>query len=69
MKLPTESVLESNVSTFERHFHKGRPLTESNREDEMEVAMNGPKLVESDKLLRRAMDLCWDGKRWHFQET
>ena len=33
---------------------------------EMEVAMNGPVLVEADKLLKKAMDRYWNGKRWHF---
>ena len=42
LKLPTESVLESKVGKFERHFHKGRPMNESTMIDEFEVATNGP---------------------------
>ena len=33
---------------------------------EMEVAMNGPVLIEADKLLKKAMDRYWNGKHWHF---
>ena len=66
VKISTESVLESNVSVFERHFHKGRPVKEETMMMEMEVAMNGPVLVEADKLLKKAMDRYWNGKRWHF---
>lgn len=66
IKVSTESVLESNVSVFERHFHKGRPMKEETMEREMQVAMNGTNLVESDGLLKHSVDRYWRGKRWHF---
>ena len=66
VKLSTESVLESKVSIFERHFHKGRPLKEPQMVAEMEVATNGPILVEADKILMSAMKNYWKGSRWHF---
>ena len=33
---------------------------------EMEVATNGPILVEADKILMYAMKNYWKGSRWHF---
>ena len=66
VKLSTESVLESKVSIFERHFHKGSPLKEPQMVAEMEVATNGPILVEADKILMSAMKNYWKGSRWHF---
>ena len=66
IKISTESVLESNVSVFEHHFHKGRNLNEDTMENEMEVAMNGPNLVEADGLLKHSMELYWKGGKWHF---
>ena len=50
------SVLESNVSIFERHFNIRRPLKEKTIALEMEVAMNGPVLVQSDSLLLTALN-------------
>ena len=32
----------------------------------MEVATNGPLLVEADGLLDKAMRNYWKGQRWHF---
>ena len=58
--------MESNVSVFERHFNKGRPVKESTMEDEMEVTMNGPILVEADPVIETSMNRYWNGKRWHF---
>ena len=66
VKISTESVLESNVSVFERHFNKVRPVKEYTMKLEMEVAMNGPVLVEADKPLNKALDRYWKGERWHF---
>ena len=66
VKLSTESVLESKVGIFERHFHKGRPLKEPQMIAEMEVATNGPTLVEADNILETAMKNYFDGGRWHF---
>ena len=66
VSLSTESVLESNVSVFERHFHKGRPVKELTMKLEMEVAMNGPILVEADDVINLAMTKYWGSKRWHF---
>ena len=60
------SVLESNVSIFERHFNIRRPLKEKTIALEMEVAMNGPVLVQSDSLLLTALHTYWKGGKWHF---
>ena len=56
IKGSTESVLESSVSIFERHFHKGGHMKEETMAKEMEVAMNGPELVEADGLLKESME-------------
>ena len=66
VKLSTESVLDSKVSIFERHFHKGRLLKEPQMVAEMEVATNEPILVQADKILMSAMKNYWKGAGWHF---
>ena len=33
---------------------------------EMEIAMNGPILVEADGVIEKAMTEYWGGNRWHF---
>ena len=70
VKLSVESVVESVVSRYERHFNKGRQLSEENALDEMEIAENGPTLFKADRLLQSAMNKYWrtttkNGK-WHF---
>ena len=52
VKLSTESVLESNVSVWERHFDKTRAAAkETTMRDEVEIALNGPVLVEADEVI------------------
>ena len=37
--------------------------------DKMEVAMNGPSLVEADGVIEKAMRAYFKFKRWHFVKT
>ena len=59
VKVSVESVVESLVSRFERHFDKCRQLDEENALMEMDVAENGPTLSRADGVLRIAMNKCW----------
>ena len=43
VKISVESVVESLVSRYEKHFDKSRKLTEENALDEMEISANGPQ--------------------------
>ena len=56
VKISVESVVESLMSRFERHFNKSRNLDEENAMMEMEVAENGPTLARADEVLKVAMD-------------
>ena len=70
VKLATESVLESLVSVFERHCHRGKgKLKEKTRQDLMEIASNGPGVSECQGLIEAAMNSYWGGKRWHFNRS
>ena len=33
---------------------------------EVEIALNGPLLVEADEVIEEAIDRYFKGKRWHF---
>ena len=67
VKLSTESVLESNVSVWERHFDKTRAAAnESTMKAEVEIALNGPVLVEADEVIEEAINRYFKGKKWHF---
>ena len=41
-------------------------MKEETMAKEMEVAMNGPELVEADGLLKESMERYWNGGKWHF---
>ena len=55
VKLSVESVVESLVSRYECHFGSARQLWEEHALKEMEIAENGPNLVNADKILYCAM--------------
>ena len=59
VKISVESVVESLVSRYEKHFDKSRKLTEENALDEMEISGNGPQRFKADSLLETAMNSYW----------
>ena len=57
----------ASVCTGEGHFDKTRAAaSESTMLAEVEIALNGPVLVEADEVIEEAMDRYFKGKRWHF---
>ena len=70
IKVSPESVIESLVSRYEKHFHSSRQPTKQHSLDKMIIAENGPLLHHADEILERAMNQYLrvanrDGK-WHF---
>ena len=69
-KVSVESVVESLVSRYEKHFDSSRQPTEQHSLDEMIIAENRPLLHHADEILERAMNRYWRvAKRygkWHF---
>ena len=70
LKVSVESVVESIVSRYEKHFSSSRQPSEEHALNEMVIAENGPLLHHADTILERAMDKYWkensaNGK-WHF---
>ena len=60
--------MESNVSVWERHFDKTRAAaSESTMLAEVEIALNGPVLVEADEVIEEAINRYFKGKKWHFR--
>ena len=54
-----ESVVESLVSRYEKHFDSSRQPTEQHSLDEMIIAENRPLLHHADEILERAMNRYW----------
>ena len=70
VKVSVESVVESLVSRYEKHFDSSRQPTEQHSLDEMIIAENGPLLHHTNEMLERAINqYCRvanrDGK-WYF---
>ena len=69
VKVSVESVVESIVSRYEKHFHHSRQPNEEHALNEMIIAENGPFLHEAEGIIESAMDKYW-GKhtngKWHF---
>ena len=70
VKVSVESIVESLVSRYEKHFDSSRQPTEQHSLDEMIIAENGPLLHHTNEMLERAINQYWrvenrDGK-WHF---
>ena len=55
-KVSVESVVESLVSRYEKHFDSSRQPTEQHSLDEMIIAENRPLLHHTDEILERAMN-------------
>ena len=71
VKISVESVVESLVSCYEKHFDASRQLMEDRALSEMEISENGPKLLKADAVLKAAMNKYWLEKSpndpsWHF---
>ena len=67
VKVSVESVVESLVSRYEKHFDSSRQPTKQHSLDEIIIAENEPLLHHTDKILERAMHQYWrvanhDGK-------
>ena len=45
---------------------KAELASESTMLAEVEIALNGPVLVEADEVIEEAIDRYFKGKRWHF---
>ena len=54
--ISVESVVESLVSRYEKHFDSSRQPTEQHSLDEMIIAENRPLLHHTDEILERAMN-------------
>ena len=72
VKFSVESSVESLVSRYETHFDKGRQLSESEADLEMEISENGPLIHRADPVIKRSLDNYFKDKnqkghgRWHF---
>ena len=68
--MSVESVVETVVSRYEKHFDKSRKLDEEQALDEMEISENGPNLFKAGPLLLISMDKYWKKQtvsgKWHF---
>ena len=70
VKVSVESIVESLVSRYEKHFDSSRQPTKQHSLDEIIIAENEPLLHHADEILERAMNQYWrvanrNGK-WHF---
>ena len=62
-----ESYVESLVSTYEHHFPKIRNAVEDTINCEFNIAVNGPIINRSERLIKRALDKLYGGRsRWSF---
>ena len=59
MLMGLESIVESWVSTLERHSTKTRNLSQKRLEDEAMVAINGPEVVDCDEVVKEALAAYW----------
>ena len=70
IKVSVESLVESLVSRYEKHFDSSRQPIKQHSLNKIIIAENGPLLNHADEILERAMNQYWrvanrDGK-WHF---
>ena len=67
LKMPTESVVESQCSVYEHCLNKRRAsVSEENRQKEFFLNCNGPPIGKAEKILTKALNQHF-GKKWHFQ--
>ena len=67
LKMPTESVVESQCSVYEHCLNKRRAsVSEENRQKEFFLNCNGPLIGKAEKILTKALNQHF-GKKWHFQ--
>ena len=67
VKISVESVVESLVSRYEKHYPSSRQMAEEHTLEEMSLSENGPLLHQAESILKRAMDNYWKGGPWHFK--
>ena len=70
VKVSVESIVESLVSRYEKHFDSSRQPTEQHSLDELINAENGPFLHHANEMLERQMNPYWRvanrDDKWHF---
>lgn len=69
--MSVESIIESQVSSYEYRFNKLRNVGEDRASLEMKIALNGPSLSHSKPLVTQAMRQYWKKESmkddfWHF---
>ena len=64
-----ESILESQISVYEKHADGCRNLGEDKGCNKMHVALNGPCLNRKNDIIQKSLDRYFDSKKikgWHF---
>ena len=72
VSMSIESIIESQISTFEALFPKNRTVSEKRGKQEMMIKLNGPNLAHSTPLLKQSLDKYFGSKKkskWHFTKT
>lgn len=55
-----DSVVESDISIYERRFFDIRPISDERAESELFIRKNGPRLGDCQAVLSKAMASYWD---------
>ena len=70
IKVSVESVIESLVLRYEKHFDSSRQPTKQHYLEKLIIADNGSLLHHADEILERAMNQYWmvanRDDKWHF---
>ena len=70
IKVSVESVIESLVLRYEKHFDSSRQPTKQHYLEKLIIADNGSLLHHVDEILERAMNQYWmvanRDDKWHF---
>ena len=67
IKIGVESVAESVISKYSIHNSKIRNIKDNTANNEMFIAVNGPKVGEAYETIKKALDRKFGGRGgWHF---
>ena len=67
IKIGVESVTESVISKYSIHNSKIRNIKDKTANNEMFIAVNGPKVGQADETIKKALDRKFGGRGgWHF---
>lgn len=72
VSMSIESIIESQISTYEALFPKNRTPSEKRGKQEMVIKLNGPNLAHSTPLLKQSLDKYFGEKKkskWHFTKA